>query len=326
MFWFVVGIIAAIAVAIACSFVKKENGRIAQANPKMLLAILPLIVFTVIACIKTVPTGNTGIVTTFGNVENYTYEAGIHFAAPWQEVVNMDNRTQRESVEMSAFSSDIQEVSVTYTINYQINKKNAQDIYKTIGTDYLNVVIMPKTQEAVKSVIAKYNAESLVESRGTLSAQIEERLTTELERYNIELSSTSLENLDFTDTFTDAVEAKQVAEQNKLKAQTEAEQAVIEAQAEADKKVIAAKAEADAALIAAENDVDVQKLAADAAEYAGEKTAAVNKRIAESITPELNDYYLIEAWKAGADVPDTVVGDADITSFLNLGGNTGKTK
>lgn len=321
MFWFVIGIIAAIALFIVGGFVKLENGRIFKPNGKMFLAVLPLVVFSIIGCVKTVPTGNTGIVTTFGNVENYTYEAGIHFAAPWQEVVNMDNRTQRETIEMSAFSSDIQEVSVAYTINYQINKQNAQTIYKTIGSDYLHVVILPKTMESVKSVIAKYNAESLVESRGTLSKQIEETLTSELERYNIELSSTSLENLDFTDTFTDAVEAKQVAEQNKLKAQTEAEQAVIEAEAEAEKKRIAAKAEADAALIAAENDVEVQKLAADAAEYAGEKTAAVNKRIAESITPELNDYYLIEAWKDGANVPDTVVGDANVTSFLDLKGN-----
>ena len=270
------------------------------------------------SCIRTVPTGSTGIVTTFGKVENYTYEAGIHFTAPWITVVNMDNRTQKQTIEMGAFSSDIQEVQVTYTINYQIDKSNAQEIYKTIGKDYYSVVVLPKTYEAVKAVIAKYNAENLVASRGTLSQEIESTLSSTLANSNIQLVSTSLENLDFTDTFTNAVEAKQVAEQNKLRAQTEQEQAIIEAEAQAKKKVIEAQAVADAQLIAAQNDVEVQKLAADASEYAGQKQASINERIANSLTPELNQYYLIEAWKSGADVPETVLGETSITGMFTI--------
>ena len=94
-----------------------------------------------LSCVASVPTGHTGIVTTFGQVEDYTYEAGIHFKLPWQEVVNMDNRNQKATVDLNCFSSDIQEVAVTYTINYQIQKSNAQTIYKTIGTSYFNTVI-----------------------------------------------------------------------------------------------------------------------------------------------------------------------------------------
>lgn len=298
---------------------KKTTGK-AEATLSIVMTILFLagIISIGASFVRTVPTGSTGIVTNFGKVENYTYEAGIHMTAPWKKVICMDNRTQKESIAMSCFSSDIQEVTLTYTINYQIDKQNAQEIYRTIGTDYFNVVVYPKTLEAVKAVFAKYNAESLVESRGTLSKQIEETLVATLSEYNIEVVATSLEDIDFTDSFTEAVEAKQVAEQNKLKAQTEAEQAVIEAQAEADKLVIAAQADADAALIAAQNDVEVQKLAADAAEYAGQKQAAVNERIAESLTDDLNQYYLIEAWKSGADMPETVLGGSNLTSMISL--------
>ncbi len=322
---FIIGIISII-VGIVCLIIrgrkKDEDGDIC--TPWVIKmcagAGLPIIgaILIVCSCVRTVPTGNTGIVTTFGRVEDYTYEAGMHFTAPWHSVINMDNRTQRQTIDMSCFSSDIQEVTLVYTINYQINKQNAQDIYKTIGTDYYNIIILPKTLEAVKGVIAKYNAESLVASRGSLSVQIEDILTEQLASANIELVSTSLENLDFTDTFTNAVEAKQVAEQNKLRVQTEQEQAIIEAEAAAEVKRIQAQAEADALLIEAQNDVEVQKLAADASEYAGQKQASINERIASSLTLELNQYYLIEAWKNGADVPTTILGDSSITGMFDI--------
>ena len=93
------------------------------------------VVFVVLSTVKTVPTGHTGVVVSFGKVKDYTYEAGVHFDAPWIKVVNMDNRTQKETIDLMCFSSDIQEVSVTYTLNYQINKENAQNIYRTIGTN-----------------------------------------------------------------------------------------------------------------------------------------------------------------------------------------------
>ena len=170
-------------------------------------------------CITTIPTGHTGIVTTFGRVENYTYEAGVHTKAPWQQVVKMDNRIQKASVSMSCFSSDIQEVSTIYTINYQIEKANAQTIYRTIGKDYYSTIILPRIEESVKSMIAKYNAESLIASREQLSVEIREDLTTKLAAYNVEVIDASIENLDFSDAFTNAVEAKQVAAQEKLKAE-----------------------------------------------------------------------------------------------------------
>ena len=293
----------------------KVGGRVVSG-----IAAVLAIVSVILGCIRTVPTGMTGIVTVFGEVKPVTYEAGLHFTAPWVTVVNMDNRVQKKQIEMSVFSSDIQEVDVMYSVNYQINKSNAQEIYRTIGTGYYDIVIVPKVQETVKAVVAKYNAESLVSSRAEVSGKIQEELTVILAGYNIELVAASMENMDFTDAFTNAVEAKQVAEQNKIKAQTEQEQAIIEAQAAAEKIRIDAQAQADAQLIAAQNDVEVQKLAADAAEYAGQKQAAVNERIAQSLTPELNQYYLIEAWKAGAAMPGTVVGESSlINGILNYG-------
>ncbi len=264
--------------------------------------------------VRVVPTGHTGVVTTFGKVEDVTYEAGINFVAPWKKVTNMDNRTQKESLQLNCFSSDIQEVTLTYTVNYQIDKANAQTIYKTIGVDYFDKVVEPKILEAVKGVFAKYNAENLIASRGVLSNEVEAILSASLAQYNVQLVSTSIEDIDFTDSFTDAVEAKQVAEQNKLKAQTEQEQAIIEAQADAEKVKIAAEAQAQAQIIAAQADAEVAKIGADAAEYQGQKDAAIMSNLGEMLSkyPELIKYYYVTNWDG--NMPETVLGDS--TSVL----------
>ena len=195
-------------------------------------------------CVVKVPTGHTGVVVTFGKVENHTLDSGIHFKAPWQSIIKMDNRIQKETVALSAFSKDIQEVNMVYTVNYQISKNEAMTIYSTIGKEYYTTVISPSVMEAVKTVSAKYTAEELITDRTKLAMGIEEELSKSLSKYNIELVSTSIEDIDFTDAFTDAVEAKQVAQQNKLRAETEAETKIIEANAEAEVKRIEADAEA----------------------------------------------------------------------------------
>ena len=215
------------------------------------LAFLPLLILVIAAaavivtsCFTQVPTGHTGVITTFGKVSDYTLDSGIHVKAPWQKIVKMDNRIQRATENLSCFSSDIQEVTMTYTLNYQISEKDAMTIYRTIGSDYYHTIILPSIQESVKVCTAKYTAESLVSERTALAQSIEDSLSEKLTGYNIMVNSTSIENMDFTDAFTNAVEAKQVAQQNKLKAETEAQQKVIEAKAAADVKQIEADAEA----------------------------------------------------------------------------------
>jgi len=222
-----------------------------------------------------VSTGNTGVVTTFGKVENYTLEAGFHLKAPWHTVTEMDNRVQKTTVELSCFSSDIQEVSMKYTLNYQIDKANAQEIYRTVGVNYYATIVEPNIAEAVKVATAQYTAEQLVQTRSNLAKDIETLLEENLGRFNIKVSSTAIEDMDFTDAFTNAVEAKQVAEQKKKQAEIEQAQAL--AQAENDKKIAEtnAKANAEVAKIQAEADMEVAKIAADSAEYQGKKEAAI---------------------------------------------------
>lgn len=291
----------------------------------IIAGILLATLFIWLGCIASVPTGHTGVVTTFGRVENKTFDAGFNMKAPWQKVVTMDNRVQKANTVLACFSSDIQEVTVSYTLNYQIDKANAQEIYKTVGTAYYDTVIVPSIAEAAKVVTARYTAEELVGSRAELAAAIEVVLTENLERYNIQVVSTAIEDMDFTDAFTNAVEAKQVAAQNKLQAEIEqaqkvmeqeaaAEMAVIKANAAAETAKIQAQANAETAKIKAEADLNVVKIEADGVEYAGQKEAAANKAISESLTEELLKYYYIQNWDG--KLPDTYVGSEDVSTII----------
>lgn len=253
-------------------------------NIGLIGAGVAIVLILLFSSITTVPTGHTGVVTTFGQVEDYTYDAGVHMKLPWQKVVMMDNRIQKQTVNLSGFSSDIQEVSMVYTVNYQINKNNAQDIYRNIGIHYYDTVITPCITESTKVVIAKYSAEALVGERTDLASAIEESLSEKLKKYSIELVSTPIEDMDFTDAFTNAVEQKQVAQQNKLRAETEAEQARIVAEAEAEVKRIQAEGEAEA-----------------------------NRTIAESLSEEILMNKYLETWNG--ELPMVTGGDGNLISI-----------
>lgn len=255
-------------------------------------------VLAVMSCVVSIPTGYTGIVTTFGRVEDRTLDAGLSFIAPWQGVVKMDNRVQEFSEDLMCFSSDIQEVSASVTVGYRINQNAAMNLYKEVGKNYKDIIVVPKVREVVKTGLAKYTANELIESRAEAVNEISETLATELSGYNIELDYISLINIDFTDTFTDAVEAKAKAEQDKERAQTEAEQKVIEAEAAAKQKQIAADTEL----------------------YAAQKAAEANQALTSSITPELIEYYRImdvdSKWNG--ELPSYVGGGETIPVLNNI--------
>ena len=278
--------------------------------------VVVLLIIAISSCLTSVPTGHTGIITTFGKVEENTYESGLHLKLPWQQVIKMDNRNQKSSIELACFSSDIQEVNIIYSINYQIEKANAQTIYKEIGTDYYQTVMMPRIQSAVKKHTALYNAEALIEKREELSTSIYNDLLADLAEYHIQVISTSIENIDFTDAFTQAVEAKQVAAQNKLQAQIEQEKANLEAEAAAERAVISAEAQAKTQKIAAEAEAEVVKIQADAAEYQGQKDASINDAIAASLTPDLIRFYYVQAWNG--ELPETYVSNEEFLSLLEI--------
>lgn len=279
-----------------------------------LAAVAVVVLILLFSCITTVPTGYTGILTTFGRVEDRTMNAGVHLIAPWQRIVKLDNRTQKVEINAQAFSSDIQQVDLKMSINFCIDQTTAQNLYRTVGKQYYDTILYPRILENTKAIFAKYSAEELVSHRQSLSGEIQELLATDASKYGIQVINFSVEDIDFTDAFTNAVEAKQVAAQNKLTAETQQAQKTMEQEQVAKRRIIDANAAAEEAKIQAEADLEVTKIQADAAEYAGLKEAAKNKAISEWLTDTLIQYYYIQAWDG--KLPTTMFGSGTETSVM----------
>jgi regulator of protease activity HflC (stomatin/prohibitin superfamily) len=220
---------------------------------------------------------------------------------PWQKIITMDNREQRSNFAFNAFSSDIQQTSVTGSVNYKINPATAMLLFKGVGINYKDTLISPRLLENVKIVFGRYTAENLISKRDILADEILTLMKTDLEGYGITVISIAIEDIDFTDSFTNAIEAKQVATQEKLRAQTVQEQANMEAEAQAERQRIAAQAEAD-----------VAKIQADAEAYAtttkATAEAEANKKINASLTQELIDYVQANNWDG--KLPGTFMGNS----------------
>lgn len=279
-----------------------------------ILAIAALVVFIDIVepngygIFSKVDNGSIAVVTRFGKAQDEVLEPGFHVKGFFEVLHPMSIQKQTLSADFTAFSNDIQEVSTRVVVNYNVDKKTAATLYRDVGTNYKDTLITPRIYENTKIVFARYTAEGLITSREELSRDICELMKTDLAAYGINVFDILVEDIDFTDAFTDAVEAKQVASQNKLTAQTEQERLTMEASAEAERATIAANAAAEQRMINADAEAYAVKVAAEA-------EAEANQQIADSITEELIDYNKIQRWNGALP---TVTGGA--TPIISLDG------
>ncbi|MDW3210321.1 MAG: prohibitin family protein [Reichenbachiella sp.] len=187
--------------------------------------------------------GERGIVQNFGAVQDQVLNEGIHFLLPvMQTAILMDVKIQKAITDAASASSDLQDVALSVALNYHIIPDKANIVYQTIGVQFKERIIDPAIQEVMKAVSARYTAEELITKRPAVSTEMQESLTTRLLASNISVDAFSIISFSFSQTFTDAIEAKQTAEQNALKAKRDLDRIKVEAQ----QTIAAATAEAEA--------------------------------------------------------------------------------
>jgi len=216
---------------------------------KLILTIFVVILAVIFlgSSFVVIPAGHTGVALTFGKVEDVVLQEGLHFKVPFvQKIVVVDNRIVKLDVNTEAFSKDLQTITTVVAVNYHVGKENSQTLYKNVGMGFEEVLITPAVNEVLKAVTAKYTAVELVSSRAEVSMLLDDGLNEKLNAYGIFINELNIINWDFSEEYINAVEAKQVAEQNLIKTRTEQEQALVIANTEAQKRVIAAEAEANA--------------------------------------------------------------------------------
>jgi len=281
----------------------------AKPSYKGIVVIVAAILFLIVALnsFTIVPAGHTGVVLTMGEVSKTSYDAGFHLKIPFiQKVETMSNKIQVYETPASAVSKDLQTVSSNIAVNYRLIAADSASMYEDVGTDYKTVLIAPVVQECMKSATAKYTAEELITERQAVGDEVKAALDLKLNDYGIYIEKFNIVNFDFSDEFNNAIEAKQVAEQNLLKTETEQKQVRIIAQTDADKKVIAAEADAKAILTQAQAQADANKLLND------------------SLTDKVIAYEEIQKWNG--IMPKVVGSDGGFLINIPVDDSTGTTQ
>lgn len=214
----------------------------------IIVSVIAILAIVIIAnCFTIVDAGHTGVVVTLGKVNEGVLQEGLHFKAPFvQQIVKIDNRIVKLEVATEAFSKDLQTVSTTLAINYRVDTSKSYSIYKNIGANYETVLVSPAVNEVLKAITAQYTAEESVTNRSLISDGLIQGLNEKLNSIGLYITDVNIINFDFSDAFINAIEEKQVAQQQLLKAETEKQTAITNAEAQAETTRIKAEAEADA--------------------------------------------------------------------------------
>ena len=217
-------------------------------NPKkmrraVIAAVIVLAgVILVGSSISIVPAGHKGVLLNMGAVSNRVLDEGLNFKIPFvQSVKPMDVRLKKfESTDNSSASKDLQTVTSTIAVNYRVDSNAVNQLYQNLGAGYETTIISPAISESIKAVTSQYTAEELIVKRSEVSKEMKAFLQEKLNDKYIYVDSFNVVDFQFSDAFNKAIEEKQIAEQNALKAKydlervkTEVEQTVAKAEGEA---------------------------------------------------------------------------------------------
>lgn len=219
--------------------------KITQAGKRIgLIAVVValLLLFLIMNPFVKIDAGERGVLLNFGAVADDVLDEGLHLVIPiMQKVARIDVKIQKSETRSEAASKDLQDITSVIALNYHVIPDKANWVYQNIGTAFKERIIDPNVQEAVKAVTARYTAVQLIGEREKVSAAIKETMKDKLAAYELYVDGLSIIDFSFSKKFTNAIEAKQEAEQFALKAQRDLERIKIEAE----QKVTQAKAEAE---------------------------------------------------------------------------------
>lgn len=294
-----------------------------EKNPQrgcVLLAILFIGLIMLFGCFKTIPAGHRGVLLTMGKVEDRILGEGFNFKLPViQRVEQMNVQIQKVESTESTASHDLQEVSTTVAVNYKLNPSHVNVIYQTLHHEYADRVIKPNIEESLKTATAQFTAEELITRRADMKRSFDIILMDRLAVFHIEVVAVSLTDFQFSQSFSDAIEAKVTAEQKAMEAKNklvqieyEAQQQVIQAEAARNATITRALGEAQAKVIGAQAGAQAKILDANA-------TAASILMITEQMTTEYAQWLHLTRWDG--KYPTTMLGTVeDLGIIVNTGG------
>lgn len=189
--------------------------------------------------------GERGVVTHFGAVDDRPLNEGIHLVIPVRDRVTiLDVKVQKHEVPAKGSTKDLQDLKAVFAVNFALRPETIAQTFQQQGNlgAIVERIVAPQTQEAFKTAVAQFTAEESIVKRPELKENFDQILSDRLDKYGIEVYDTSVVDIQFSTEFAQAVERKQVAEQESQRAVYIAEKAEKEAQG----RINQAKGEAEA--------------------------------------------------------------------------------
>jgi regulator of protease activity HflC (stomatin/prohibitin superfamily) len=218
--------------------------RVTQTNTK-LIAIGAGIVALLIGlsrAVTVVPAGHVGVVDVFGNVSPTTLKPGINIVNPFADVVHFSIKTQEVKEEAAVPSQEGLTVQLELSVLYHLDPDDADEVYRTLGENYEEVLLIPFVRSVTRGVTAEYEAKALYTSERELLAQkIQTELARKVESRGIVIEGTPLRKIALPAKVTDAIEEKLRAEQESQRMQF----VLTKEKQEADRKRLEAQGIAD---------------------------------------------------------------------------------
>lgn len=194
--------------------------------------------------VKIVPNGYTGVVSSFGHVQDSYLKSGINFIPPWMKVQEVDIATHKQEVQMNVATSDLQQVTTVITVQYSFDPDKTVNLVREYRNpeQILDRVIVPTIVSGTKTLTSGNTVEDLIKNRETLRLAIEVNLKNKLATAGVIVHDLQVVDFKFSKKYQDAVDDKMVAQQAVVTSKLELERAQVQAQ----QVLVAAKAQADA--------------------------------------------------------------------------------
>ncbi len=190
----------------------------------------------------TVDAGVVGVKTQWGKIVGGPVQPGLTWVNPvGGDLVKYDCREQRLDLQMDTYTKDVQTATMSITVTYSIDRSKVAELHSEYGRAYSERIITPTVIGITKDVIGQWEADKLINGREQATKEIREQVSGRLAETPVRLGMVVISNIDYSDVFEKAIEAKQVAMQRAIEAQNRTRQI----EEEARQKVISAKAEAE---------------------------------------------------------------------------------
>jgi regulator of protease activity HflC (stomatin/prohibitin superfamily) len=226
----------------------RRQGKTDEGSAWILASVLAMIVVVggwgAFRSFHSVNAGHVLVVRQFGEIVGQRGD-GFQTIAPWQNAEEVSTQVESQRFQMDdrgtsegaigsgpAISEETQPVYAVVTLNYRVSDKAVQELFTDVGSTYFDKVVAPRVFQVFKNETVKFKSVAVAPNREQIRQAVQLELDRQLQSFSIDVVDFLINDLDFPQEFTQAIERKQVATQDALAARQKVEQSKAEAQQE----------------------------------------------------------------------------------------------